>query len=129
MKSFVLRDDSVRSRCAAYILNLPYDPVMEVVIRELDVRTLEQNAKLWPMLRDISRQVEWYGRKLTEDQWKIMFTASLSAQTVVPNIENTGFVALGQSTKKMRKKEFSELLEFAQVFGEERGVKWSAIDD
>jgi hypothetical protein len=33
-------------------------------------RTLEQNAKFWPMLHDISKQVCWYGNWLTPDEWK-----------------------------------------------------------
>lgn len=33
-------------------------------------RSTEANRKLWPMLRDISRQVQWHGMTLTPVEWK-----------------------------------------------------------
>jgi hypothetical protein len=39
---------------------------------------------------------------------------------VVPNLEGTGFVALGLSTSKMSKREFSDLLELVNAFAAER---------
>ena len=87
-------------------------------------RTLEQNALLWALLRDVARQVKWYDRRLTTHDWKAMFTASLKKSDVVPGIDG-GFVVLGQSTSKMSKKEFSELCELIYSFGAEHGVIWS----
>lgn len=89
-------------------------------------RSLEQNAALWPALEDVSQQVEWYGRKLTPLDWKHVFTASLRKLDVVPNIDGTGFVALGMSTSRMSKREFSELLDLVHAFGAERGVTFHA---
>lgn len=88
-------------------------------------RTLEQNAKLWPMLDDISKQVDWYGKKLTRDDWKDVFTASLVKANVVPNLEGNGFVACGLHTSRMGKKLFSDLIELIYAFGAEKGVVWS----
>ena len=85
-------------------------------------RNLEQNAAMWAMLSDVSRQVEWYGRKLSPEDWKNVFSASLRKLDVVPNLDGTGFVALGQSTSKMTKGEFSDLLELIRAFASERGV-------
>ena len=87
-------------------------------------RTLEQNALLWALLRDVARQVKWYDRRLTTHDWKAMFTASLKKSDVVPGIDG-GFVVLGQSTSKMSKKEFSDLCELIYSFGAEHGVIWS----
>jgi len=87
-------------------------------------RTLEQNAKLWPMLQDVSSQVDWYGNKLTDEEWKDVFSASLKKQKAVPGIDG-GFVVCGQRTSKMGKKEFADLIEVIYAFGAERGVKWS----
>lgn len=85
-------------------------------------RNLEQNACLWALLGEISEQVEWYGRKLSAEDWKNVFSASLRKLEVVPNLDGTGFVALGQSTSRMTKREFSELLELIHAFAAERGV-------
>jgi NinB protein. len=43
----------------------------------------------------------------------------------VPNLDGTGFIILGQSTRAMSKKELSNLLELAYAFGAEHDVKWS----
>lgn len=86
-------------------------------------RSLEQNAMLWAVLNDISKQVEWYGQSLTDYEWKDVLTAALKKEKVVPGI-NGGFVVLGQRTSKMSKKEFTELLEIAYAFGAQQGVKF-----
>ena len=88
-------------------------------------RSLEQNARLWAMLTDISHQVDWYGRKLTPHEWKHVFTASLKKQDVVPGIDG-GFVVLGASTSKMTKAEMCDLQTLMEAFGTEQGVKFSA---
>ena len=62
----------------------------------------------------------WHGRKLSAEDWKHIFTASLKRMDVVPNLEGTGFVALGLSTSKMSKREFSDLLELVNAFAAER---------
>jgi hypothetical protein len=87
-------------------------------------RSLDQNAKLWPMLEDVAEQVVWYGQKLTKDEWKDVFTAALKKAKVVPGLDG-GFVVCGQRTSIMPKREFSELIELIYAFGAEKEVKWS----
>jgi hypothetical protein len=90
-----------------------------------ETRSSEQNARMWAMLTDVSRQVEWYGKRLAPEDWKHVFSSSLRKLDVVPNIEGTGFVALGLSTSRMTKGEMSDLMELMLAFGAERGVAWS----
>lgn len=90
-----------------------------------ETRTLAQNARLWAMLTDVSKQVNWYGRKLTPENWKDVLTAALTKQDVVPGIDG-GFVALGKSTSNMTKPEMSELQELIEAFGAQQGVKFTA---
>jgi hypothetical protein len=87
-------------------------------------RSLDQNAKLWPMLEDVASQVIWYGKRLTTWNWKDVFTAALRKQEVIPGIDG-GFVVCGQHTSDMGRKEFSDLIELIYAFGSEQGVKWS----
>lgn len=87
-------------------------------------RTLDQNSKLWPMLHDVASQVHWHGEKLTPEEWKDLFTAALRGQKAVQGI-NGGVVLIGAHTSRMRKGEFSELIEFIYSFGAEQGVEWS----
>lgn len=87
-------------------------------------RTLEQNRLLWKMLTEISEQVNWHGHKLSPEDFKHMFSASLKQQRVVPNIDSTGFVVLGQSTSKMTVKEMSEMIELMHAFGANHNVQF-----
>ena len=98
-----------------------------VVELRTETRSLEQNARLWAMLTEVSRQVDWYGRKLTPEQWKHVFSAALKKQDVVPGIDG-GFVVLGLSTSKMTRAEMSELQELIEAFGAERGVRFAYVD-
>jgi hypothetical protein len=88
-------------------------------------RTLDQNARLWASLTDVSQQVNWYGKKLTPEDWKHIFSSSLRKLEVVPNLDGTGFVALGLSTSRMSKRELSDLIELINAFGAENGVIWT----
>jgi hypothetical protein len=81
------------------------------------------------MLTDISQQVDWYGKKLTQEDWKHVFTASLKKLDVVPNLDGTGFVALGMSTSRMTKAEMCDMQTLMEAFGAEKGVRFSAQID
>lgn len=88
-------------------------------------RSTEQNARMWALLTDVSRQVDWYGQKLTAEEWKDVFSASLKKQKAVPGLDG-GFVILGQRTSKMSVREMADLMTLIEVFGAERGVRFSA---
>ena len=118
---YSLVHQEARRRAANDCLTAPDGWVVSV---SEPTRNLEQNAKLWAMLAEVSEQVEWYGTKLSSEDWKYVFTAALKKERVVPGI-NGGFVVLGQSTSKMNKAEFSELLELIYAFAAEKGVVWS----
>jgi sulfite reductase beta subunit-like hemoprotein len=116
-----------RRNAAEFILNAAPDGFAVTVAEP--TRTLEQNARMWALLTDISEQVEWYGKRLTPEDWKHVFTTSLRKLTVVPNLDGTGFVALGLSTSRMSKRELGDLMELIAAFGSERGVVWSESDE
>lgn len=116
-QSFILAHDLARARAVEAVRNAPAG--FSVTVAEPS-RNLEQNAALWAILSEVSEHVVWHGRKLTPEDWKHIFTASLKRMDVVPNLEGTGFVALGLSTSKMSKREFSDLLELVNAFAAER---------
>lgn len=87
-------------------------------------RSTEQNRRLWAMLGDVSDQVVWHGRKLTSEEWKHVFSASLKRQDVVPGLDG-GFVVLGLSTSKMTKSEMGDLQELIAAFGAQQGVHFA----
>ena len=95
-----------------------------VVALGRDKRTTDQNSKLWPLLQDVATQVDWYGRKLSKEDWKDVFSAAWKQQDVVPGISG-GFVVMGVRTSQMSKAQFSELIEIIYAFGAEKSLKWS----
>lgn len=120
-KTLVLTGEAAKKAACREVIAAPLGYV--VTIGE-QTRTNDQNAKLWPLLSDVSKQVNWYGNKLTPEEWKDVFSAALSKQKVVPGIDG-GFVVCGSRTSKMGRKEFSDLLELITAFGAGKGVKWS----
>lgn len=121
-QTFILAHAEARRRAVQAVQDAPDGYAVTVAEPS---RTLDQNARLWAGLSDVSRQFDWYGKKLTPEDWKHVFTASLKKLDVVPNLDGTGFVALGQSTSRMSKREISELLELMYAFGAEKGVIWT----
>ena len=123
-QSIVLNSEETKRRAAAILAALPLEPCHEIVIREhKTTRNVEQNAKMWATLTDISEQVVWYGQKLSKEEWKDVFTASLKKLKVVPGLEG-GFVVIGARTSNMTIAEMSEVIECAVAFGTQQGVKW-----
>jgi hypothetical protein len=96
---------------------------LELTVKR-EKRSLDQNALLWSCLSDLAKQVEWYGQKLTKEEYKDLLTAGLKKQRAIPGIDG-GFVVLGTSTSKMTKQEMTDLITLAHAFGDEREVKWS----
>jgi hypothetical protein len=84
-------------------------------------RSDPQNRRLWAMLTEVSKQVEWYGQTLSPEDWKHIFTASLQKTRAVPGIDG-GIVVLGQSTSRMTKAEMCDLQTLIEAFAAERGV-------
>ena len=99
-------------------------PVELVLRRPGNKRSADQNARLWAVLTDVSKQVEWYGRNLPKEAWKDIFSSALERQDVVPGLEG-GFVMIGGRTSKMTKKRFADLLTLIDAFGGDHGVRWS----
>jgi hypothetical protein len=95
-----------------------------VLTIEEQKRSTEQNALLWSVLTDLSKQVVWHGEKLTKEEYKDLLTAGLKKQRAIPGIDG-GFVVLGTSTSKMTKAEMAELITLAHAFGDFRCVEWS----
>ncbi len=122
MAKYILAHATARQRAHAAIDAAPDGYYCEI---KEPTRNLEQNSALWAALNDIAKQTTWHGIKLSPEEFKDLLSAGLVKSRVVPNIDGTGFVILGQRTSKMSKAMFSELLELVMAFGSERNVVWS----
>jgi hypothetical protein len=91
-------------------------------------RSLDQNSLMWARLTDIAMQVDWYGQKLSTEDWKDVFTASLRKARVVPGIDPGTYVPLGMRTSDMSKEEMGDLLDLIDAFAAERGVTFRDVE-
>ena len=101
---------------------------LELALRE-PKRSLDQNSKLWAILEDVTCQCTLIinGEKCTatREEWKDVFTAAMKRESRIAMGIDGGVVMLGHSTSKMRKAEFSELIELIYSYGAEKGIHWS----
>lgn len=125
-KRFVLVHDIARRLAVEAVKAAPDGYVVKV---EPEKRTLDQNAKLWPMLSDISHQLLWPVdgelQHLIEEDWKDIFTAALRKHQRMAKGIDGGIVMLGSRTSKMKKPEFCDLIEIIYAFGSDKDVQWS----
>lgn len=122
-QQFILVNIDVRLNAIRAMYKAPDGYVLEI---KPPTRNLEQNAKLWAMLDDISKQVTYHSKELSLEDWKSLFTGSLRGFELVPSVNGDGgFVMIGESTSQMSKSRFSELIEMIYAFGSENDVVWS----
>jgi len=101
-------------------------------MREQDLqesRSLDQNARMWSKLGDVSKQVKWsvngYLDYMAPADWKDVFTAALTKQQRVAQGIEGGWVLLGERTSRFKKDKMSELIDLIQMFGDSKQVIWS----
>lgn len=119
MKFVPLLTEKDRKKAHGWIDRAPVGT--KIAFKRPDGRSLDQNSLMWTRLAEISRQVDWYGEKLSSEDWKAVFTAALRKSRVVPGIDG-GFVVLGLSTSAMTKNEMGALLDLIDCFAAEHGV-------
>jgi len=115
----IIQSEADRQKVAKWAANVEVGTKVEF---RKKTRSVDQNALLWSCLGEISRQVDWYGQKLSSEDWKDVFSASLRRARVVPGLDAGTYVPLGMRTSDMTKEEFSNLLELMFAFAAERGV-------
>ncbi len=87
-------------------------------------RTLDQNAKLWAMLSDVSRSKP-EARTHTPEVWKCLFMSACGhAVQFEMGLDNTPF-PVGFRSSRMNKAEMADLITFVSAYGDEQGVVWS----
>ncbi|MTD34012.1 recombination protein NinB [Paludibacterium denitrificans] len=99
---------------------------VQVVIKKMSKRSAEANALMWVRLHELAAQTDWHGIKLSPDEFKDLLSAGLVKSKVVPNIDGTGFVIVGQRTSKFTVAQMNDMITLIEAFGSERGVRFSA---
>lgn len=85
-----------------------------------ETRSDRQNRLLHALFSDVSRQVEWMGKKRTPAEWKVIFVSGHSVATksgaeIVPGLEGE-FCNIRESTAHMTKARLSSLLEYVMAW-------------
>ncbi|NPS40472.1 recombination protein NinB, partial [Pseudomonas aeruginosa] len=80
---FHLRNETDRQRAIAILQRVDLTEGKTWSLHD-EARSDAQNRRMWAMLRDISQQVDWYGRKLDDESWKHIFSAAVQQQDAVP---------------------------------------------
>lgn len=110
-----LNTEADRERVAHWVKMVPDGTRVEFIAA---LRSLPQNKRMWAMLTDVAEQVRWHGLRLKPDDWKEIFSSSLSRELrMVPNLDADGFVQLGRSTSNFSVEEMSCMIELMFAFG------------
>jgi len=99
---------------------------VEIAIRRHEEdRSIPQNKKGWAIWTDISKHLEWYGKKRSPRFWKEFLSSEMGDAEIVPNANGNGFFVFGKSTSEMKVREFSDLIMISYAFGSSHNVPWS----
>jgi hypothetical protein len=90
-------------------------------------RTLPQSAKFHALCGEVARQATFGGRKLSGQQWKVLFCSALAIidgddPDLVQGLAGE-FVALRESTARMSAARMNNLIEYASCWAAENGIK------
>lgn len=92
-------------------------------------RSDEQNRKYHAIFGDIAKQAEHCGSKWDAEDWKRMLVwqyckdKQIDAGKIVPSLDMTGVVQLGQQTRKFTKEQASEFVEFLLAWCANNGIE------
>lgn len=121
-QTIILNGDYKRAQAHRLIEMAPYGAILNVKEAK---RTQDQNALLWALLSQISR-AKPDGRVLDTDTWKALFMHSAGFScTFEPTLDGKGVVPLGFKSSRLRKAEFSDLIEAIFSFAAEKGIALS----
>ncbi|NIF57512.1 recombination protein NinB [Enterobacter sp. Ap-916] len=129
-QTLMIRDERIRQNAINIIQSLQTDKDRPVTIRISDYkRNLDQNAKFHAMLGDIAAQVNWCGKKLKPEQWKVLLISGHAVATkqeaeLVPGIEGE-YVNIRESSAEMSIKRMASLIEYTTAWAVGQGVKFT----
>ena len=91
-------------------------------------KSREQEEKYHAIIGDIAKQAQHMGAKWDAESWKRRLVwqfckeRDIDAGKIVPSLDMTGVVQLGQQTRKFTKEQASEFVEFLQAWAIDNGV-------
>ena len=123
--TMTIHTEADRDRIARILAAAPPGARVEIKAAR---RTIPQNDRMWAMLTDIAQQLEWHGQRLRPDDWKMLFLDALKRENrLVPNLDDSGFVNLNQSSSDLSKEEMCDLMELMQEFAARHEVVFHEV--
>jgi len=92
-------------------------------------KSREQEEKYHAIIGDIAKQAQHMGAKWDAESWKRLLVwqfckdKQIDAGRIVPSLDMTGVVQLGQQTRKFTKEQASEFVEFLLAWCAENGIE------
>ena len=117
--TIIIRDDEARAKAVIATRRAPLG--YRVTFAE-PKHSSEQQDKFHAMVREVSRQLEYYGAKRSEEVWKSLFVAAYQQADILPSLDGQNFVQVRRSTTTFGVKEYSDLIEIVYAYGAEHGV-------
>jgi len=94
-------------------------------------KTREQEEKYHAIIGEIAKQAQHMGSKWDAESWKRLLVwqyckeKQIDAAKIIPSLDMTGVVQLGQQTRKFTKEQASEFVEFLLAWAANNGVTLS----
>lgn len=121
-QTIILRGPSQRALAKQVIDRAPQDAVVRI---SEPTRNLDQNAKMWAMLSDVSR-AKPEDRHWTPETWKCAFMHSLGHQVkFCEGLDGSGPFPLGFHSSRLTVRQMADLITVIQEYGDRHGVRWS----
>ena len=117
----ILRGPEQRALAKRLIDEAPADAVVNVAEAK---RTLDQNAKFWAMLSDISRACP-QGRRHPPEVWRSLAMHAAGWEVQFEHGLNGQPFPLGYRSSRLSKSQMADLITWLTKWGDEHGVEWS----
>ena len=121
MQTVIIRGDKQQQLACQIIRAAPLGSIVRVSPPK---RTIDQNAKMWAMISDVSR-AKPEGRMHTPEVWKCLFMSACGhAVQFEMGLDNKPF-PIGFSSSRLSKAEMADLITVIYEYGDRHGVRWS----
>jgi hypothetical protein len=93
-------------------------------------KSRDQEEKYHAMIGEIAKQAEHLGSKWDAESWKrllvdqFMRDSGKASNRILPNLDGSGIVQLGNQTRKFTKEQASEFVEWLLAWGAEHGITY-----
>ena len=123
----ILRTRQDRGRAVRWIENAPDGTVVEFKQKG---RSNDQNAAMWSILSQISRQRPVHnGVKMSAVLWKAVFMQALGAELVMlPTLDGDGLFPFGHRSSKLTVSEMGDLIELMLAWAATEGLTIEHFD-